>query len=236
MFVQQGSVYLTSFQSFWFGVGTWLPQALLAIVIFIILVAVAILLGKAVAHLINLTKVDRLFENTGFKKMVNRAGYHLSIGNFIGWLVKWSFILIFLVAFLERLGLPDASIFLAQIVLFLPRVVIAVLILIIGSVLADFVGKLVSGSTRVANLGSSNFIGTVSRVAIWAVTILFVLNQLGIGSGLIQTLWTGIVAGLALAFGLAFGLGGRDHAAKVLDKVSTAVSSRSDMNGHNGHM
>ncbi|MDB4984634.1 MAG: small-conductance mechanosensitive ion channel [Patescibacteria group bacterium] len=231
---QQGSVYLTSFQSFWLGLGTWLPQALLAIIIFIILVIISVLVGKAVAHLINLTKLDRVFENTGFKKAVNRAGYHFSIGNFIGWLVKWSFILIFLVAFLERLGLPAASIFLAQIVLFLPRVIIAVLILVFGSVLAEFVGKLVAGSTRVANLGSSNFIGTVSRVAIWAVTIIFTLGELGVARDITNTLWTGIVAGLALAFGLAFGLGGRDHAAKMLDKVSNAVANRPHDNG--GHM
>ena len=231
MFVaQQGSVYLSSLQAFWFGVGTWLPQALLAIIIFIILVVIAVLLGKAVAHLINLTRVNRLFENTSFKKLVNHAGYQLNIGNFIGWLIKWSLILAFLIAVLNALGLTTATLFLAQIVMFLPRVIIAVLILIFGSVLAEFVGKLISGSTRVANVNSSNFIGSVSKWAIWIVTILFVFSELGIGADLIQTLWTGIVAGLALAFGLSFGLGGRDHAAKVLDKVSNAVSA------NNNHM
>lgn len=228
--LQQGSVYLSSLQAFWFGLGTWLPQAILAIIIFIILVVVAVLLGKAIAHLVNLTRVNRLFENTGFKKAVNHAGYQLNIGNFIGWLIKWSLILVFLVGFLEQLGLPTATMFLAQIVMFLPRVIIAVLILVFGSVLAEFVAKIVSGSTRVANVASSNFVGSVSKWAIWIVTILFVFNDLGIGSALIQTLWTGIVAGLALAFGLSFGLGGRDHAAKVLDKVSNAISS------NNNHM
>ena len=231
MFVaQQGSLYLSSLQAFWFGVGTWLPQVLLAVIIFIVLVIIAVLLGKAIAHLINLTRVNRLFENTGFKKLVNRAGYQLNIGNFIGWLIKWTLILIFLVAVLDAVGLSAATMFLAQIVMFLPRIIIAVLILIFGSVLAEFVGKLVSGSTHAANVSSSNFIGSVSKWAIWIVTILFVLSQLGIGAALVQTLWTGIVAGLALAFGLSFGLGGRDHAAKVLDKVSNAVSA------NNNHM
>jgi small-conductance mechanosensitive channel len=228
--LQQGSLYLSSLQAFWFGVGTWLPQVILAIIIFIILAIVAVLLGKAVAHLINLTRVNRLFENTGFKKLVNRAGYQLNIGNFIGWLIKWTLILVFLVAVLDAIGLSTATMFLAQIVMFLPRVIVAVLILIFGSVLAEFVGKLVSGSTHAANVASANFIGSVSKWAIWIVTILFVLSQLGIGAALVQTLWTGIVAGLALAFGLSFGLGGRDHAAKVLDKVSSAISA------NNNHM
>jgi hypothetical protein len=228
---QQGSLYLSSFQSFWFGLGTWLPQVLLAIIIFIVLVIVAVLVGKAIAHLINLTRVDKLFENTGFKRVVNRAGYRLSIGDFIGWLVMWVFILIFLVAALDIVGLSSASIFLAQIAIFLPRVIVAVLILIFGSVLAEFAGKLVRGSTHAANLSTSNFIGTVAKWTIWIVTILFVLSELGIGSDLLNTLWTGIVAALAIAFGLAFGLGGRDHAAKVLDKVSSSISaSRNDGN------
>lgn len=227
MFVaQQGQVYLSSFQAFWFGLGSWLPRVLLAIIIFAILAAVAVLVGKAVAHLINLTKVDRAFDNTWVKNTVNRAGYHFSIGNFIGWLIKWSLILVFLVAMLDLVGLATATLFLAQIVLFLPRVIVAVLILVFGSVLAEFVGKLVSGSTRAAYVTSSNFIGSVAKWAIWIVTIIFALNQLGIASGLIQTLWTGIVVAIAIAFGLAFGLGGKEHASKILDSVWYNISNR----------
>lgn len=227
MFAQQGSFFLQSFQSLWYGVMSWLPYALFVVVVFIIGAVVAMYLGRAIAHLINLTKVDKIFEGTSIQRAVRRSGYELKIGAFIGWLVKWFLILGLLAWGLEALGLSTATLFLQQIVVvFLPRVIVAVLILIFGSVLADFVGKVVSGSARVANVFSSNFAGTAARWAIWIMTILFALNQLGIGSDLIQTLWTGIVVALALAFGLSFGLGGRDHASKVLDKVSSMISGK----------
>ena len=227
MVAQQGQVFLSALQAFWFGIITWLPGVLLALIIFIIGVIIACLIGKAIAHLINLTRVNRALHDTSFQEYVNRAGYHLDIGAFIGWIVKWFFILVFLVGAFDVLGLGTVNTFLEQIVLvYLPRVIIAALILVVGSVLADIAGKAIRGSAKVANVSSANFIGTLARWAIWITTILFALNQLGIGSDLIQTLWIGIVAALALAFGLAFGLGAKDHASRVVDKVSSMISHR----------
>lgn len=225
--VEQGQVFLSSLASFWASIWGFLPSVILAIIIFIIGVILASLVGKAVAHVINLTKVNSFLDKTSLKEMVNKAGYHLDLGKFIGWLVKWFFILGFLIAVLNLLHLDTAGLFLQQIVVvYLPRVIVAVIILIAGSVLANFVSKIVRGSARVADVMSANFAATVTHWAIWVTSILFALDQLGVGSDLIQTLWIGIVAALALSFGLSFGLGGRDHASKVLDKVSTMISHR----------
>ncbi len=227
--VQQGQVFLGALQAFWFGLISFLPGVLLALVILIVGILIAALIGKAVAHLINLTRVNNALEHTAFKDMVNKAGFRLNVGGLIGWLIKWFFILAFLVASLDVLGLTQVNVFLQQIVLFyLPRVIIAVLIVIIGSVLAEVAAKAVMGTARAVNVSSANFAGTLARWAIWITTILFALNQLGIGSDLIQTLWTGIVVALALAFGLSFGLGGKEQAAKVLDRVSIMIAHRHD--------
>jgi hypothetical protein len=225
--VQQGQVFLGVLKSFWVGLYSFLPSVILAIIIFIIGVVVAGLIGKAIAHVINLTKVNNLLEKTALADMTQKAGYRLNIGALIGWLVKWLLILAFLIGALSILGLSDVNIFLQQIVLFyLPRVIVAVLIVVAGSVLAEVASKAVMGSARVANLSSANLAGSIAKWSIWIITILFGLNQLGIGSELIQTLWMGIVVALALAIGLSFGLGGRDHAAKVLDKVSDMISHK----------
>lgn len=222
---QQGQVYLQSFQSFWGGLIAWLPAVLLALIIFIIGIIIAVWVGKAVKHVINATGVDSLLDKTALKETVNRAGFHFSIGGLIGWLVKWLIILGFLMGALNVLGLTTVNLFLQQIVIvFLPRLIVAVLILAVGSVLADVVGKLVSGSAKMANVSTANFVGSVAKWAIWITTILFALNQLGIASDLIQTLWTGLVFALALAFGLAFGLGGKDNASRALDKVNGMIS------------
>jgi hypothetical protein len=223
--VQQGQVFLSSLQAFWLGIISWLPGVLLALVIFIVGVVIAGLVGKAVSHVINLTKVNRLFEGTTIKDSVNKAGYQLNLGAFIGWLVKWFFILVFLIGALDVLGLGTVNIFLQQIVVvFLPRVIVAALIVVVGSVLASFASKAISGSARIANVQAANLIGSITKWAIWITTILFALNQLGIGADLIQTLWTAIMAALALAFGLSFGLGGKDAAARAISRVSDMIS------------
>ncbi len=223
--VQQGQVFLGVLQSFWLGLYSFLPSVILAIVLFIIGVVIAGFVGKAIAHVINLTKVNALLDRTALKEMVNKAGFHLNIGGLVGWLIKWLLILAFLVGALNLLGLSDVNVFLQQIVLFyMPRVIVAVLIVVVGSVLAEVAAKAVTGSAKVANVSSANLAGSIAKWAIWITTILFGLNQLGIGAELIQTLWMGIVVALALAIGLAFGLGGKEHASKVLDKVSDAIS------------
>jgi hypothetical protein len=225
--VQQGQVFLGVLQSFWVGLYSFLPSVILAIILFIIGVVIAGFIGKAIAHVINLTKVNGLLDRTALKEMVNKAGFHLNVGGLIGWLVQWLLILAFLVGALNLLGLSDVNVFLQQIVLFyLPRVIVAVLIVVVGSVLAEAASKAVTGSAKVANVSSANLAGSIAKWAIWITTILFGLNQLGIGADLIQTLWMGIVVALALAIGLSFGLGGKDHASKVLDKVSDMISHR----------
>ena len=225
--VQQGQVFLGVLQSFWVGLYSFLPSVILAIILFIIGVVIAGFIGKAIAHVINLTKVNGLLDRTALKEIVNKAGFHLNVGGLIGWLVQWLLILAFLVGALNLLGLSDVNVFLQQIVLFyLPRVIVAVLIVVVGSVLAEAAAKAVTGSAKVANISSANLAGSIAKWAIWITTILFGLNQLGIGADLIQTLWMGIVVALALAVGLSFGLGGKDHASKVLDKVSDMISHR----------
>lgn len=225
--VQQGQVFLSALQAFWLGLIGFLPGVILAILIFIVGVIIAGLIGKAVAHVINLTRVNSALEKTSLREFVNKAGFSLNVGGFVGWLVKWFFIIAFLVASLNVLGLSEVNVFLQQVVLFyVPRVIVAVLIVVIGSVLSDVAARAVMGSARVANVKSANLAGSIARWAIWITTILFALNQLGIGSDLIQPLWTAIVGALALAFGLSFGLGGKEHAARVLDRVSNAIMHR----------
>ncbi len=225
--VQQGQVFLGVLQSFWLGLYSFLPSVILAIILFIIGVIIASFVGKAIAHVINLTKVNALLDRTALKEMVHKAGFHLNIGGLVGWLIKWLLILAFLVGALNLLGLSDVNVFLQQVVLFyLPRVIVAVIIVVVGSVLAEVAAKAVSGSAKIADLSSANLAGSIAKWAIWITTILFGLNQLGIGADLIQTLWMGIVVALALAVGLSFGLGGKEHASKVLDKVSDMISHR----------
>ena len=102
---------------------------------------------------------------------------------------------------------------------YLPQVIIAVLILLVAAVVAEAAQRVVAGSAAAANLKSANFLGSVSRWAIWVFAILAALDQLGV-TPFIQTLFTGVVVALALAFGLSFGLGGQQAAARYIEKMS----------------
>ena len=139
--------------------------------------------------------------------------------------MKWFFIIIFLIASLELLGLTEVTIFLRTVVLgYLPQVIVAVLILLVAAVLAEAAQKVIAGSAKGAGLSSGNLLGTIARFAIWIFAILAALNQLQVATDFIQPLFTGFVVALALAFGLAFGLGGQQAAAKFIDKMKDEIN------------
>jgi len=156
--------------------------------------------------------------------VVSRAGYHLDSGAFLGTLVKWFIILVFLIAALQILNLSAVTFFLqAVVVSYLPNVIIAVLILLVTAVIAEVAQGVVAGGARAAGITAAGLAGTVARWAIWIFGITAALSQLQIAQGIIQPLFTGVVVALSLAFGLAFGLGGQEAASSFLSKVRNEI-------------
>ena len=224
MFLSTWADVLTqSFQNLFYGLVSFLPNLLAAVIIFIVGWLIGAGLGRVVAQVISSLRVDQALKAGGVDRVVERAGFTLNSGAFLGMLVKWFFIIVFLVAALDVLGLTEVTVFLRTVVLgYLPQVIIAVLILLVAAVVAEAAQRVVSGSAAAANLRSANFLGAVSRWAIWVFAILASLDQLGV-TPFIQTLFTGVVVALALAFGLAFGLGGQAAAAKAIDKMREQI-------------
>lgn len=208
------------------GITNLLPEILGAIAIVIIGWIVGALVGRLVAHIIKVLRLDALLENAGFGNVVKRAGFNLDSGRFIGGLVEWFIIVAFLVAAFDVLDLNQVNVFLQSVVLlYLPQVIVAVLILLVSVVIADALSKIVIGSARAAGVHSANFLGAVTKWAIWIFAILAALVQLGIAVGFIQTLFTGVIVALSLAFGLSFGLGGQEAAGRYVDKVRAEIAS-----------
>ncbi len=209
-----------SFMNLFYGVVAFIPSFLFAVIIFIIGWLIGVVLGKVVAQVIRALRVDHALKSAGVDEVMTRAGYRLDSGAFLGALVKWFVIVVFLLAALEVMGLTQVTMFLSQIVLFyLPQVIVAVLILLVAAVLAEVMQNVVVGSARAAGVVSAGFVGLVARWAIWAIAIIAALSQLGIAAGILQTLFTGVVVALSLAFGLAFGLGGQESAARTLERM-----------------
>jgi len=217
-----GDVIVASFQQVWTEVVQVVPVIFVAIVIFLIGWIIAVALGKVVEHLIRALRVDHVLRKLDVEHVVERAGWHLNTGVFLGGLVKWFVIVVFLLAAVNVLGLGAVSVFLRDVVLYIPNVIIAALILIAAALIAEFVEKLVRGSVEAAGYRGS-LVGIVARYAIWVFAFVAVLIQLGIAVVLVQTLITGLVAALALASGLAFGLGGKEAAGSFIDKIRSEL-------------
>lgn len=228
MFIQTwGGAFNESLMNLWYGFISFVPSLLGAIILFIIGWVVGSIIGKAIAQVINALKVDKLLESAGAADLMNRAGLKLSVGGFIGWLVKWFIIVVFLMASLEIMGLTQVNDFLREAVLFyLPKVVIASLVLVIATVIASTMQRIVEASARAANVHGANMIGSVTRYAIWIFAFIIALAELGIATAFMQILFTGFVAALAIALGLAFGLGGKDAASRTVDKFSRDMSTK----------
>lgn len=221
-----GQILLGSLQGLWIGVITFLPVLILAIVVFLIGWLIASMIGKALAHLISVIKLDSALRSTGLDELLQKGGFRLNSGAFIGGLVKWFIILVFLVASLDILGLSEVNMFLRQVVLvYLPNVIIAALILLAGSVLGQAAYRVVRGGAAAGGARSSNALGSIAKWAIIIFSILIALTQLGIAAQLIQILFMGVVVMLALAGGLAFGLGGKEQASRMIDHVGKMVRS-----------
>ncbi len=228
MFIQSwGDAFNGSLMGLWAGFISFVPSLLGAIILFIVGWIVGTVIGKAIAQVLSALKLDKLFESAGASDLMNRAGLKLNVGGFLGGVVKWFIVVVFLMASLEIMGLTQVNDFLREAVLFyLPKVIIASLVLIIATVISDTMKKLVEASAKAANVRSANMLGSVVKYAIWTFAFIIALSELGIASSFMQILFTGLIAALAIACGLAFGLGGKDAAARAVERFEQDMSTK----------
>jgi hypothetical protein len=200
----------------------FLPNVIIAVVVFVLGWAFGSVLGRAVAHLITITRVDNALHKAGFDKISERAGVRVSLAGFLGSLVKWLIVVAFTIASSEILGLSQVTQLLRDILMYIPQVIVAAIVLVMAALLGDFVARLVEHSTRGIGM-KGHFAAQVSKWSIIIVGGVFpALTQLRIAQGLVEVLFTGVVFALSLALGLAFGLGGRDAAAKAIEKMKNS--------------
>lgn len=230
MIATWGDVLSASMKGIWLGIANFIPTFLVAIII----IAVGLIIGriffKIVENLIKFAKIDGALRTAGFERILEKGGYKLDSGYFLGKLVEWFFVIVFLVAALDVLGLKQVTAFLSDVVLgYLPQVIVAVLIILVAAIVAEAMEKVVVGAAKAAEMKSVRFAGKITKWAIWIFALLAAIMQLGIAVSFIQTLFTGIVIAISLALGLSFGLGGQDAAAKYIEKLKGDISDNSGM-------
>lgn len=226
---ETGVVLSDAFTNLWFGIVSFIPNLVIALVILIAGWIIGALVGKVIEQIFTGAKVDIALRRTGVDETLSKAGIVLNSGKFVGGLVKWFVVVAFLIASFDVLRLSQVNEFLKGVVIgYLPQVIAAVLIILVAVVIGDVVAKLVRSSAKAAELKGANLLGAVSKWVIWVVGALAALDQLGIGQAVLQTLFTGIVVALSLAFGLAFGLGGQSAASSAVEKIKREVADKRD--------
>ncbi len=200
---------------------TMILSAIPRILGFVIIVAigwfVSSLLARGVTGLLRAIRFDELMQRSGLADFMNKMGTGIDSVGIVAGIVKWIVRVVVLLVAFDALGLPAVSDVMRQLLLWLPNLVVAIFVLFIGGIAARALGNIVRGATAEGGFSNPETLSNVARTAVWAFAVVVAINQLGIATNLINTLFTGFVGALAIALGLAFGLGGRDLASRTLE-------------------
>ena len=221
--VVASDIVKTSLLTLWSAVAGFVPRFVAALVVFLVGWLIAVLLGKAAYHIIRILHIDNALSRVGFRRAWEKSGFRLDSPLFFYELVKWFFIIVFLMAATNIMGLVQVTEFLRTVVYYLPNVIVAAFILLIGILVAKFLEDLVVGSVKAAGLVSANFLGTLTRWSVFVFSLLIALAQLRVAEDVIRIVIIGIVAAISLALGLSLGLGGVKHAEGMIDNLKKKI-------------
>ena len=210
---------VNSFEDLWLRFSETVPSIVGAVVIFAIGLFVAVVIDAFITRVFRALPFDSALRKLGFGGFFDRAGVKLDAGKFIGTIARWFIILAFLIASTELLDLPGVSNFLADILLFIPNIVVAALILVFSVLVAYLVDKSVHQGLKGFGYKNMDFVAGIAKWSVLIFGFFAALLQLRVAPSLIEVLFTGFVAMVALAGGLAFGLGGKDLAHDTLKNL-----------------
>lgn len=219
-----GAAIITSVTTLLSNLFGFIPSLIGAIILIIIGWIIAGIVYRVVAAVLRKLRVDELAERHGIAAFLQRANVTLDAAGVIADIAKWYIRLIFLEAAFNALGLPQVVAIINSIILFLPNLVVALLLLFVGTLVARFVRSIVKASAQGASMGGADTIGALCFFGIMAFFFIAAVGQIGIATGYLNILFSATVGGLALALALAFGLGGRDAAARAIDSMAGAVA------------
>lgn len=195
----------------------FVPSFLGGLIILIMGWFISKFVGRLVERLLMKVKLESVVENAHINDYLptTASGTKVQLSSFVGGIVKWFLFLIFVQASAISLGIVQLSVIINSIILFIPNVLVAVAIMVFGAWASRYIAGVVESSTSKMGFGSPNMPAMLVRYGILGFAVIASVSQLGIATNLINILFTGLVASLAIAFGLAFGLGGRDAASDI---------------------
>jgi hypothetical protein len=226
MISEWSNITLVALQNVWEGTLMFLPKFVIGLLVFGIGWIIAAGVGKIIARILKQINFDSLFQKSGWKSALENAEIRVNPSEFLGAIIKWILVIVFLQIFVEILGLGAFAIFLTRVLEWLPNVIVAAAIFVVSIIVADILEKIIKASVCKLEIQYSNLLGAIVRGAIYTFATLAILLQLGVAQTIISTVITGFVGMFALAFGLAFGLGGKDAAAEAIKNLKDKLREK----------
>lgn len=220
-------ITLTAVQHLWQGFLQFIPALLAAVIFFIIGWFFSILVGKLITEILRKAKFNQIFEKGNWDEALAKADIKVDASGFVGAVVKWILVIFFLQVAVGILGWAQFSVVLGKIVSYLPNIIVAVLVFVVTTIIADILEKVVRVSVERAKVGYGQITSSIVKWAVWIFAILAILQQLRFEAAnwifeLIKLAFIGIVAMAAIAFGL----GGKDAAADIIKNFRQKMAQK----------
>jgi hypothetical protein len=216
----QLDVFLTSLNQFWVQLVNFVPKLLAVVVILFIGWVTAKLVRTGIKRILELIQFDKFAQKSGLEAFISSGNVNVTLSGIISQVMYWLVIIMFVITGANTLGLNEVADLLHDLAAYLPRIILAILVMIFGTLLARFINRLVFAWLHSIKFERALIVSTSAEYGIQILALFVALEQLGIGVQLIHSLFVIVFGAIFLALALAFGLGGRDWAAKVIEELS----------------
>ena len=216
----QLDVFIASLNQFWLQLVNFVPKLLAVLVVLFFGWIVAKLVRSGVKRLLDLTKFDQFSEKSGLEAFMNSGSFNVTLSGIISQVIYWLVILLFVITGANALELNAVADLLQQLAGYLPHIIVAILVVVFGTLLARFINRLVFAWLHSIKFEHALVVSTSAEYGIQILAIFIALEQLGIGMQLIYALFVIVFGAVFLALAIAFGLGGKDWAAKVIEEMN----------------
>jgi len=219
------TITIEALQKTWQGFLNFIPNLLIAIIVFIIGYFFALGIGKLIAGTLIRLKFNKIFERIGWKEALEKAELKVNPSEFVGAIFKWILVIVFLLAVVEILGFVQFAVVLNKLIGWIPNLIVAVAIFVVAVIVADILDKIIRASVQKIGVKYVGALGGMVRWAIYIFAGLAILAQLKIEvANWIADLLRIAFAGVVIAGAIAFGLGGKDAAAKIIEDLRKKIS------------
>lgn len=212
------NIAIEPLRAFLVQVGAYLPRLGVALAVALAGWLLAKALRFAAIKGLRALNFHVLSERAGVDEFLQQGGSRKDTADVVGLIVFWLVLLGALIVASNGLGLTQVTDVLARVLLFLPRLLVGLLVVVFGLYFARFVGQSVQAWCRGAEIGDAELIGRAVRYSIVTFVVLIAIDHIDIGNGLVQQTFLILLGGIVLGLALAFGIGGKDRAAAMLER------------------